>query len=258
MSENSVCLVIPCFNEAPRLRTRVERFSAWLEARPESWLVFVDDGSDDQTAREVQNLVDRHPHARLVILEQNFGKGEAVRAGMRHALQHADCAFFGYWDADLATPLEQVERLLLPLRLDPSVQLTMGCRLASLGRRIERSQWRHYAGRLLATGIAHVLGLPVYDSQCGAKLFRRSENLAELWNEPFASRWLFDVELLARLMRCHPDIDFHFHRLVLEVPLDRWTDIPGSKVTARDFFPAVRDLWNIRATYQDVLPARRA
>ena len=70
-----------------------------------------------------------------------------------------------------------------------------------MGTDIRRSAVRHYTGRLFATAGSLVLGVPVYDTQCGAKAFRVTDALRAALAEPFVSRWAFDVEVLGRLLR---------------------------------------------------------
>jgi hypothetical protein len=99
-----------------------------------------------------------------------------------------------------------------------------------LGRSIERNYTRHYVGRVFATCASLSLGLPVYDTQCGAKLFRRTDALAAALATPFTSRWAFDVELLARLVRPQRGVAPIDISRIREEPLLTWTDIPGSKL----------------------------
>jgi hypothetical protein len=106
----------------------------------------------------------------------------------------------------------------------------MGSRVQLLGRRIERSSLRHYAGRVFATGASLSLGLPVYDTQCGAKLFRPSPALACALEQPFTSRWAFDVELLGRLLRPDTGVPPVAAERIREEPLLVWSDVPGSKL----------------------------
>jgi glycosyltransferase involved in cell wall biosynthesis len=246
--EPSTILVVPCFNEAARLRG--DAFLAGLEADPDLRLLFVDDGSSDGTAARLTALAQQAPaRIELVVLAANAGKAEAVRRGMLEALRE-EPRYVGFWDADLATPLDALPALRRVLDERPEVHCVLGSRIQRLGSTIARSALRHYAGRVIATFASRTLRLPVYDTQCGAKLFRVSPLVFELFTPPFLSRWLFDVEILARLSAmaargelAPPTVSAH------EVPLVRWTDEPGSKVKPWDFFRALRDLRRIRRAY---------
>ena len=134
----------------------------------------------------------------MLTLAQNSGKGEAVRQGVNHVAAMQRFAFVGYWDADLATPLSELAPMLDALARAPRCQLILGSRWRRLGSDIQRSAIRHALGRVFATAASFTLDLPVYDSQCGAKVCRAA-SVGVLFGEPFTTRWLFDVELLARL-----------------------------------------------------------
>ncbi len=241
-------LVVPCYNEASRLCP--ELFEAYCRKTPDAHFLFVDDGSEDGTLALLQGLVSRLPEQLGVLpLQPNRGKAEAVRAGMREALGRGhDCV--GYWDADLATPLEELARFVEVLEQRPKCQMVFGARVQLLGRAIERNIWRHYAGRVFATVTSHVLGLPIYDTQCGAKLFRSTPEIARLFEEPFRTSWVFDVELVARWLQQRrnapgvaPDA------AIRELPLHTWRDVPGSKVRPWDFGRALLDLARIWRAY---------
>jgi hypothetical protein len=123
--------------------------------------------------------------------------------------------------------------------------MVFGSRVKLLGRRIVRKPHRHYLGRIFATVVSNVLRLPVYDTQCGAKLFRRTSQLAVVLQNPFRSRWIFDVEILARFI--HTCGIEYVKNSVYEYPLAEWCDIGGSKVKPGDFLKALGDLlriWN--------------
>jgi dolichyl-phosphate beta-glucosyltransferase len=223
----TIAWIIPCFDEAPRLRQPA--FVSLLEASAPATLVLVDDGSRDDTLSRLQALAEQRPrHIAVVALPSNGGKAEAVRCGLAHALAgRADIV--GYADADFATPPSELARLAGLVRSGP-YDILMGSRVQLLGRAIERNSARHYVGRVFATCASLSLGLPVYDTQCGAKLFRRTDALAAAVARPFGSRWAFDVELLARLLHPDPGVAAIDIARIREEPLLVWSDVPGSKL----------------------------
>ena len=218
-------LVIPCYNEAVRLDR--DAFAAALASPDAPTFLFVDDGSADGTGSVLQQLVEDAGSGRVLRLPKNVGKGEAVRAGLSAALR-AGAARVGYWDADLATPLDAVDVFEQVLDERPEIEVVFGARVRLLGRRIERSAARHYIGRAYATAASLALRLPVYDTQCGAKVFRATPALETALGHRFRSRWGFDVELISRLQEAwgHRGVGS-----ILEVPLREWRDIGRSKVS---------------------------
>jgi dolichyl-phosphate beta-glucosyltransferase len=211
-------VVVPCFNEAARIE--LGRFEELLAAGLH--LIFVDDGSKDQTRALLDDFAARHSkNVTALSLEKNSGKAEAVRRGLLAALD-AGASIVGYLDADLSTPPSEMIRIIVALE---GHDVAMGSRLKILGSQIDRKLSRHLLGRVFATFASMALDLPVYDTQCGAKVFRDTPALRAALIEPFTSRWAFDVELLARLLAhgIAPE------RLV-EVPLAQWADVGGSKL----------------------------
>jgi dolichyl-phosphate beta-glucosyltransferase len=157
----------------------------------------------------------------------------------------------GFWDADLATPLDAIAECLDVFDSQPRVQLVMGARVQLLGRSIQRTPLRHYLGRCFAAAASLVLGIPVYDTQCGAKLFRATPPMLAAFAEPFSSRWIFDVEILARLGGLYRNTAAFSGELpIWELPLRQWHDIAGSKLRARHFLLAVGDLARIALRYR--------
>ncbi|UCC73372.1 MAG: glycosyltransferase [Gemmatimonadota bacterium] len=241
-------IVIPCYNEVERLP--VGTFKEFLTSSANVHLLFVDDGSTDGTEALIRELIDWRPDGcSLHVLPRNMGKAEAVRRGCLEAFK-ADCEFTGFWDADLATPLDVIPQLCQVLRDNPALVMVFGSRVRLLGREIERSAVRHYTGRVFATAVSLMLGIPVYDTQCGAKLFRRSSVVEQLMQEPFNARWVFDVEIIARLMRAlGSDAAERARELIYEYPLHEWRDVAGSKLRLRDFVRAAVDVLKIRWRY---------
>ena len=241
-----VVLVVPCFNEEKRLDAGAFR-QFHLDAG-EIVFRFVNDGSRDGTLALIESLRDADPaRFRVTNLEQNGGKAEAVRRGFLDAIEHDGADLIGFWDADLATPLDQLPAFLAIFAERPEMRIVMGARVRLLGRDIRRRPSRHYFGRVGATLISSSLGLAVYDTQCGAKLFRNGPDLAEIFGRPFLSRWIFDVEIIARaVQKWGRDAAA---RSIYELPIAVWHDVGGSKVKSRDFVRALRDLRKIHRAY---------
>lgn len=248
-------LVVPCFNEAQRID--VGAFRSFASERPWLRFLFVDDGSRDATRDVLGRLAGDSPQSfELLALPENRGKAEAVRTGIEHAIE-AGAACVGFWDADLATPLVELDAMRSALAQQPSLELVLGSRVRLLGHHIERRTLRHYVGRVAASVVSRLLLLHVYDTQCGAKLFRATPAVRAAFRRPFLTRWEFDVEILARWLihqRSHgePDPDAR----LLEIPLASWRDVAGSRLTLRDFLRAPLDLARLWRHYAG--PLRRA
>ncbi len=208
----------------------------------------VDDGSTDGTGQVVTDLArSSGGHAGALLLTPNRGKAEAVRQGMLAALE-SGADYVGFWDADLATPFDALADFLALAKIRPDLDIIMGSRVQLLGRRIDRTAPRHYVGRVFATLASLVLSLPVYDTQCGAKLFRAGRRLGRILRQPFVSGWIFDVELLARYLDDVPEDDREpppSSARIYELALRAWADEPGSKVKSWDGFRAAVDLYRI-------------
>ncbi len=221
-----IALVIPCFNEAARLdRAEILRLAA---GRPDLALVLVDDGSRDATGEVLEALSAASGAIRIISLERNGGKAEAVRAGLLAAIGDG-ARIVGYADADLSTPVDELLRLAACVDRY-RVDAILASRIRLLGRHIERHAHRHYLGRMFATFASMALRLPVYDTQCGAKFFRVTPALAAALQAPFRTRWIFDVELLARLLDGSRDAPPLQPDAIREVPLRTWRDVKGSKL----------------------------
>jgi len=237
-------LVVPCYNEADRLDA--DAFVHFVSTRPGTRLVMVDDGSDDGTAETLERIRAAAPEAVTTLRHPvNRGKGEAVRTGIVAAIA-GNPAVTGFFDADLSTPLAAVDDFLAVLRTRPQVEFVLGSRVMLMGRDVKRKASRHYFGRTFATGVSLALDLPVYDTQCGAKMLRVNAATGTLFAKPFRSRWVFDVELIARYLRLpaapgEPPPRDRLYELVLPA----WHDKPGSKLRWYDFARAVVDLGHI-------------
>ncbi|MDR1989671.1 MAG: glycosyltransferase family 2 protein [Acidobacteriaceae bacterium] len=234
-----VCLVVPCFDEAKRLPRAA--FATFLDVHPAFAICFVDDGSRDGTRALLDTMCAERPEQiSVTALPVNGGKAAAVRAGMLAVASQRVARVIGYWDADLSTPLDEAERLLAALDADPACAVALGSRVKRAGAAVERRLVRHLLGRLFATLATLTVGLSVYDSQCGAKLFRASV-VPRLFEAPFTTRWLFDLELLVRLQQAGASLG-----TAVEVPLGAWREVGGSKLKIRDMLAVPFLLLQIR------------
>jgi glycosyltransferase involved in cell wall biosynthesis len=242
----TVKIAVPCYNEAQRLDAN--KFKEFECASHDVGFLFVNDGSTD-TTRELLTALRGSNSKKFCFLDlaENQGKAEAVRRGLLAAIS-SGADYVGFWDADLATPLDAIERFVEVAESRRDLEVIIGARVKLLGRSIDRRAIRHYLGRVFATAVSVLLGLDIYDTQCGAKLFRASPSISELFKQPFHSRWIFDVEIIARLIRDRrgkniPQPD----KIIYELPLMTWTDIPGSKLKYGDF---VRATWELLGIYK--------
>lgn len=239
-------LIIPCYNEAKRLD--LPALESLLHEGVD--VLFVDDGSKDTTRQILDDLAAKHPERiRVLALEKNSGKAEAVRRGLVAAIEAKRSTFVGYLDADLATPAHEMLRLVEIMRRS-TAQVMFGARVALLGHRIERSTARHYLGRVFATLASLSLRLTTYDTQCGAKLFRVTPTLAAALSDRFISRWAFDVELLGRLLAGSEHAAPIPTASVWEEPLRAWRDVKGSKLDPAQMGRALFDLAKIERDLQ--------
>lgn len=251
---DQILLIIPCYNEEQRisLKSFLDFTNASiLKERGRNITInflFANDGSKDGTASKIQNYINEHQLSQSWFLfnnPNNTGKANAISNAYNwfkkeHAQTYEKMNWFGYWDADLATPLfEVVNMLQFQECFYPEKQALFGSRVLKLGSRIVRKPIRHYLGRLFATAIFLALRVGSYDSQCGAKLFTKQASDKAL-REPFISPWIFDVEIMLRLGEDK----------IVEYPLTEWEDIPGSKIKIfRECFRVLKDILRIRERY---------
>lgn len=218
----------------------VDRFLEFL-GEHDIGFAFVDDGSTDNTIARIESIrAPNEDRVSLVRSPANQGKAEAVRLGINSALQQ-DPDFVGFWDADLATPLDAIPQFMAVFAERPDLDMVFGSRVKLLGRQVNRRAARHYLGRVFATVVSVMLRLPIYDTQCGAKIFRVGPRTRGLTAERFRTKWVFDVEMLARYIREVGSPESAAQH-IYEFPLPRWEDVAGSKVKPTDFFTALKDV----------------
>jgi glycosyltransferase involved in cell wall biosynthesis len=230
----TLSIVVPAFNEEARIGETVRRIERFIETLPYATdLIIVDDGSRDGTSRVVQQL--QFPQLRLVLNPTNHGKGYAVKQGMLEAT--GDYVLFS--DADLSAPIEELNKLL-PVALAENADVVVGSR--GLDRSyIEKHQSsvRELGGIFFNVLVRYSLGLSIYDTQCGFKLFNR-RTIAPILRKQTIDGFGFDPEILFLAARAGLKI--------IEVPV-HWSHMEGSKVrfsrdATRMFSDLIRIRWN--------------
>jgi len=239
----NISIIIPCYNEEKRLQ--VHQFIQFLIENKNYTFLFVNDGSTDNTWAFLQKCAEKNERFYTFNLEKNCGKAEAVRKGMLHAAENYECDLIGFWDADLATPLNELPNFISILQ-HQDFDIVTGLRLMRLGAKVKRKNSRHYLGRVFATTASKILKLPVYDTQCGAKLYKK-QIVQPLFECKFITKWLFDVEILSRyILLFGRDIAV---KKIYEYPVFQWEDVGGSQLKAKDFLKAPMELWKIKRKY---------
>ena len=227
-----ISVVIPAYNEEKRLGSTLERILSYMaEAGHDCEIVVVDDGSSDGTAAVAGSFSCRG--VRTLRSLSNRGKGHAVRSGMLEAGK----SHVLFSDADLSTPIEEVEKLAAPV-LAGRAQIAFGSRAVS-GSVIEVSQPFHRVamGKTFNLLVRAIALRGFHDTQCGFKLFTR-DAAREVFRRQRLSGFGFDVEILAIARR----LGFR----IAEVPV-RWINSADTRVHAvRDSIPMFLDLFRVR------------
>jgi dolichyl-phosphate beta-glucosyltransferase len=229
-------LAVPAYREEARLPAYLPGLVAALADLPAE-IVVVDDGSPPWSGERLRSALAPHlsPRVRLTGYARNRGKGGAIAFG----LEDAAAEFLGFVDADGSLPAGEVRRLAGHALAHPGLDMVVGSRVKMLGRSIERRASRHYVGRVFATLVSGAFAAPVYDSQCGLKVFR-AERYRAVRDAVLDDRWVWDTELLILFLRRGWRVE--------EFPVD-WREVPGSKISVlRDGVRMWRSLARFRRT----------
>jgi len=236
---SSLAIIVPCFNEEKRLDQIA--FSQFAQFHQHVKIVFVNDGSSDETLRVIEKIIAFNANTELLNLSGNMGKGEAVRQGLIHAAKSQSFDFIGYLDADLSVSLEEFHNIY-KYALEKNEDFIFGSRIKKLGSLIERSHFRHIVGRILATVIDKKFQLGYYDTQCGAKVFK-SSLLENILRQPFFTKWFFDIEIFLRLKSENNNYSG------VEYPLKTWHNKKGSKLDLLSFPIISKEIFVLLSKY---------
>ncbi|MAQ74704.1 MAG: glycosyl transferase family 2 [Aquimarina sp.] len=223
-------IIIPCYNEYYRLDK--EKFCQFLKENKNYHLCFVNDGSSDNTIDLLLEMKKSNPFRIHVLdLRENCGKATAVQEGANYLASLDYIDNIGFLDADLSTSLEEMHNLVEKLNSSAALRMVFGSRKAMKNDNIQRSFMRRLFSNFVSFFIRFILQLPIKDTQCGAKVFKK-EIIENIYSQRFISRWLFDVEIFLRLKK-HMGIK-DILNYISEEPLDSWIEVEGSKITIKD------------------------
>lgn len=253
-------IVVPAYNEAARLPVLLAQIKDYIGSGVPAAhdldvrFLLVDDGSrPDEAARE-RTLLDQAgigERMTFVRFEQNRGKGAAIRSGFELGL-HDGCTYVGFVDSDSAISIADVHRALVYMSTagaEPALAGVIGSRIRMLGRRVERSPLRHYAGRVFATIVGLYFNCDAYDTQCGLKIFRAAA-VEPYIHVPVDDRWIWDTQLLLAMLDAG--------EVIHELPID-WHEPGGSKVSiVRDSAQMVFGLVKFKHHLRMAMPNRRS
>jgi len=238
-------LIIPCYNEADRID--VKRFVDFIKITNDYHLCFVNDGSSDHTIEVLKDMKRACPERVSVVnMLINKGKAAAVRNGAKYLYTYEDIEYIGFIDADLSTDFNDFNKLVNTLKFNDELEMVYGSRRKGNSGNIERNFFRDFFSRIIKMVIYMILRLPIEDTQCGAKVFKRKA-IPVAYGYKFLTRWLFDVEIFIRLKN-HFGLKSIMTK-IYEQPLEKWNDVEGSKLGLKDAFMIPMKLVSIWYSY---------
>lgn len=229
-------IVIPAYNESSRLAKPLRKIIDFvMSSKLNAEIIVVDDGSSDDTAKVAESVFSDFDDvaSKVIRYEPNRGKGFAVKTGLLAA--NADIALFS--DADLSTPIEELHKLVEPIK-SGEIDVTFGSRALDRSLIGTHQPWRReQGGKVMNLIIRMMSGLPFSDTQCGFKAFNMLK-FGTLLDLMTIDRFGFDVEFLF--------VANHHGLRLAEIPV-RWNDVEGSKVSVfRDTRRMIAELMQIR------------
>ncbi len=237
-------IIIPCYNEANRLDTKA--FADFAKSHNDFHICFVNDGSSDNTLEVLHSVKAQSSNNISVIdVKVNAGKAAAVRTGVQYLDQKEDVAYVGFIDADLSTDFEDFKNLVNTLKSNDDLTFVYGSRGKGEGE-IERNFFRNVFSKMVKAIVFLILGLPIEDTQCGAKVFKK-EIINVAYGKSFLTRWLFDVEIFIRLKKYYGAEEVM--NRVYEQALSRWVHMDDSKLGMKDAIQIPYKLLTIWVSY---------
>lgn len=237
----ALTLIIPAYNEAQRLPAFLDKVRVHLSKQFDNdyEVIVVDDGSTDGSPMAFVEIARDWPQIQIVCHPENQGKGAAVRTGM--LMGRGELLLFA--DADGATPITEEPKLRTAI--EAGADVAVGSRLLSSAEVTRDRTWfRGMVGRVFALAARSMLRMPVRDTQCGFKMFRRDAG-RHLFSLVEETGYLFDLEMLMLAQRLGYQ--------VAEVPVN-WAEIEGGHLSVGQHWKmVVTGLWRLRKKKGSVL-----
>ena len=189
MTDIHLSIVIPTYNEAHRIKQTLNAIYEYMGNQNYSYeIILCDDGSYDLTIRVAKEFFGAKSNFQILSLPHK-GKGSAVKTGMMTA--RGQYRFM--CDADLAMPLEQIERFLK--EMTGSCDIAIGSRELTDSKRLGEPMLRYFAGRVFNLFVKLIAIRKYQDTQCGFKCFS-SQAADKIFPLVRTNGWAFDVEVL--------------------------------------------------------------
>lgn len=242
---SELAMIVPCYNEELRL---IPDYWSYVISKSQRIIwYFVDDGSNDNTLSLLNGLDKR---CRVLKLDENMGKGEAIRFGLNKVLAtNPILGALGYVDSDMAFSRDEILEFcfksLAILDSNDDIDAVIASRVKLAGTQIARSANRHFLARFIATIFGIFWRDIPYDTQCGLKVFRISPAIEDSIKLAFQTRWLFDIELFARIS------NFKDKGIsLIELPIKFWREIGDSKISGMEYLRIATELVSILVIVQ--------
>jgi len=232
-----MCLIIPLYNESNRFNS--DYFHAINIKNLD--LIFVDDGSKDDTLIKINSLsFKKH----VISYKENKGKGEAIRLGIKYAISK-NYELIGYLDSDGAFSAGSVKKIIESAKMEYTSDSRLGMVIASRvnlsGREIIRTRSRKTISTMIKIVLSLILKNKPYDTQSGFKIIKNTNILKNTVANKFKTKWFFDIELIEAIKKKYK---------IYEIPVDSWKDIKGSKLDYRQTIKILNEIKIIIKLYR--------
>ena len=241
-------IIVPCYNEATRMDTKYWKEIINSPNLKHVSFTFIDDGSLDDTLDVIRQFEDSN-NVEIMRLERNAGKANAIRHACLCLISRKEnLQLFGFIDSDSAFKAQEVIEILSRANvLCAEFDAIFLSRIKMAGTSITRSSVRHIISRVIYSYVAQGWEWAPYDTQCGFKLFQSTFLIDAAFDEPFVTKWFFDIELTVRLTKV-----LSRPLGIKEVPLMNWREQAGSNVRWYHFLNIVREIRTARKLIKNI------